>query len=164
MKFALIELSPLDSLRTVRPRGPELSAGLLEAGWRDGRVTRRYYYVRHSSTTVGGRDVTTLQTRMVKLSKKTLLLVSQPAPWQLSRVCTRRSCLSQSTTPVGRLPSALSHRLFQEFSLLIGGQITTGFRYLPPNCQNQQARGCSTQSKPKRVLIALPQSCLVYRC
>lgn len=70
MTFALIELSSLDSLRTVRPGGPELSADLLDAGWRDGWVTRRYYYVRHGSTMVGGRDVITLQTRMVKLSKE----------------------------------------------------------------------------------------------
>ncbi|KAJ6090001.1 hypothetical protein N7467_005217 [Penicillium canescens] len=66
MTFALIELPSLDLLGAVWVGAlPELPAELLDDGWRDGWVTRRYYFVRLGSERVGGRIVHMIRTRMV---------------------------------------------------------------------------------------------------
>ncbi|KAJ5084996.1 hypothetical protein N7532_009767 [Penicillium argentinense] len=66
MTFALIELPSLDLLGAVWVGAlPELPAELLDDGWRDGWVTRRYYYVRLGSERIGGRTVHKIRTRMV---------------------------------------------------------------------------------------------------
>ncbi|KAH8748113.1 phenazine biosynthesis-like protein [Diaporthe sp. PMI_573] len=68
MSFALIELSSLELLGDVQTGTPELPAELLDEGWRDDWVTRRYYFVRLGSEEVGGRTVQRLRTRMVKFA------------------------------------------------------------------------------------------------
>ncbi|KAJ4174224.1 hypothetical protein NW754_004639 [Fusarium falciforme] len=68
MSFALIELPSLELLGDVQIGAPELPADLLDDGWRDGWVTRRYYFVRLGSEEVGGRTVQRVRTRMVKLT------------------------------------------------------------------------------------------------
>lgn len=68
MSFALIELPSLDLLGEVQIGAPELPAELLDHGWRDGWVTRRYYFVRLGSDEVGGRTIQRIRTRMVKLA------------------------------------------------------------------------------------------------
>ncbi|KAJ6052779.1 hypothetical protein N7460_003313 [Penicillium canescens] len=66
MTFALIELPSLDLLGAVWVGAlPELPAELLDDGWRDGWVTRRYYFVRLGTERVGGRVVHRIRTRMV---------------------------------------------------------------------------------------------------
>jgi predicted PhzF superfamily epimerase YddE/YHI9 len=66
MTFALIELTSLDLLGAVWVGAlPELPVELLDDGWRDGWVTRRYYFVRLGSERVGGRIVHRIRTRMV---------------------------------------------------------------------------------------------------
>jgi predicted PhzF superfamily epimerase YddE/YHI9 len=70
MTFALIEQPSLEHLGAVTVGGrPDLPAELLDDGWRDGWVTRRYYFVRMSSKCVdGGRTVHKIRTRMIKLT------------------------------------------------------------------------------------------------
>lgn len=69
MTFILIELPSLEVLNAVRiGGGPELPADLLDDGWRDGWVTRRYYFVRTGSRAVDGRQLRSIRTRMIKLT------------------------------------------------------------------------------------------------
>jgi predicted PhzF superfamily epimerase YddE/YHI9 len=70
MTFALIELPSLEHLGAVTVGSrPDFPVELLDDGWRDGWVTRRYYFVRLSSQCVdGGRAVHKIRTRMVKLT------------------------------------------------------------------------------------------------
>ncbi|KAJ0417352.1 Diaminopimelate epimerase-like protein [Aspergillus carlsbadensis] len=69
MTFALIELPSLEALGAVTVGSrPDLPADLLDAGWRDGWVTRRYYFVRLGCGSVDGRNVHRIRTRMVKLA------------------------------------------------------------------------------------------------
>ncbi|CAG8090714.1 unnamed protein product [Penicillium nalgiovense] len=68
MTFALIELPSLEVLGTAQVGGmPDLPVSLLDDGWCDGWVTRRYYYVRLGSELIGGRMVHRIRTRLVKL-------------------------------------------------------------------------------------------------
>ncbi|KAL0932616.1 isomerase [Colletotrichum truncatum] len=68
MTFALIELPSLELLAGVQVGAHELPASLLDEGWRDGWVTRRYYFVRTGSEKIGSRTVQKVRTRMVKLT------------------------------------------------------------------------------------------------
>ncbi|KAK1144217.1 hypothetical protein N8T08_005630 [Aspergillus melleus] len=66
MSFALIELSSLELLGAVRVGAmPELPVDLLDDSWREGWTTRRYYFVRLGSESIGGRSVHKIRTRMV---------------------------------------------------------------------------------------------------
>ena len=66
MTFALIELPSLELLGAVWVGAlPELPSELLDEGWRDGWVTRRYYFVRLGSEWISGRTVHRIRTRMV---------------------------------------------------------------------------------------------------
>ncbi|KAL5332402.1 hypothetical protein BJX70DRAFT_134465 [Aspergillus crustosus] len=70
MAFALIELPSLEVLESLPVGGgselPELSADLLDEGWSNGWVTRRYYFVRLGSETRNGKTVHQLRTRLVR--------------------------------------------------------------------------------------------------
>jgi PhzF family phenazine biosynthesis protein len=67
MTFALIELPSLELLGAVRVGHPfVLPASLLDDEWRDGWVTRRYYYVRLGSEESGGRMKHRVRTRLIK--------------------------------------------------------------------------------------------------
>ncbi|KAH8428367.1 PhzF family phenazine biosynthesis protein [Aspergillus melleus] len=66
MTFALIELSSLELLGSVRVGAlSELPVDLLDDSWREGWATRRYYFVRLGSESIGGRCVHKIRTRMV---------------------------------------------------------------------------------------------------
>jgi PhzF family phenazine biosynthesis protein len=67
MTFALIELPCLDHLNAVRVgAGPHIPVELLDEGWRDGWVTRRYYYVLLETENVGDTFIQQVRTRMIK--------------------------------------------------------------------------------------------------
>jgi PhzF family phenazine biosynthesis protein len=67
MTFALIELPSLELLGAARVGEPSvLRADLLDDEWRDGWVTRRYYYVRLGSEESGGKTKHHIRTRLIK--------------------------------------------------------------------------------------------------
>jgi predicted PhzF superfamily epimerase YddE/YHI9 len=69
MTFALIELPSLDHLNAVRVgAGSHLPVELLDKGWRDGWVTRRYYYVLLDCENVGDTLTQQVRTRMIKVT------------------------------------------------------------------------------------------------
>jgi PhzF family phenazine biosynthesis protein len=69
MTFALIELPSLDHLNAVRVgAGSHLPVELLDEGWRDGWVTRRYYYVLLDCENLGDTMSQQVRTRMIKVT------------------------------------------------------------------------------------------------
>lgn len=69
MTFALIELPSLELLGAACVGAmPAIPVELLDNGWRDGWVTRRYYFVRLGSERAGSRTIHRIRARMVKLT------------------------------------------------------------------------------------------------
>ncbi|CAM1510949.1 Fc.00g084620.m01.CDS01 [Cosmosporella sp. VM-42] len=68
MTFVLVELQSLESLASAQIGIPgALPVEMLDAGWRDGWATRRYYYVKLGSERDSrGRVVHKMRTRMIK--------------------------------------------------------------------------------------------------
>lgn len=69
MTFALIKLSSVKELGVPEHQIlPEYPGSLLDEGWRDGWVTRRYYYVEIESDFQGASRAVRLRTRMLRLT------------------------------------------------------------------------------------------------
>lgn len=68
MTFALIEVQSLEVLDIANVGAMlDLPAELLDDGWKEGWVTRRYYFVRLGSERFDDRVVHRIRTRLVKL-------------------------------------------------------------------------------------------------
>jgi predicted PhzF superfamily epimerase YddE/YHI9 len=124
MTFALIELPSLEHLGAVTVGGrPDLPAELLDDGWRDGWVTRRYYFVRLSShqSAEGGRTVHKIRTRMIKLT------MEDPATG--SAACALSSYLSlyvlQDRSATFEITQGVE--MGRESKLLLDIEVATGF-------------------------------------
>jgi predicted PhzF superfamily epimerase YddE/YHI9 len=122
MTFALIELPSLELLGAVAVGArPDLPAELLDDGWRDGWVTRRYYFVRLGSQCVdGGRTVHKIRTRMIKLT------MEDPATG--SAACALSSYLSlyELQEPSVTFEITQGVEMGRESKLLIDAEVGTG--------------------------------------
>ncbi|KAL2861918.1 hypothetical protein BJX68DRAFT_223498 [Aspergillus pseudodeflectus] len=122
MTFALIELPSLEVLGAVAVGArPDLPAELLDDGWRDGWVTRRYYFVRLGSQCGdGGRTVHQIRTRMVKLT------MEDPATG--SAACALSSYLSlyELQEPSVTFEITQGVEMGRESKLLIDAEVGTG--------------------------------------
>lgn len=128
MTFVLIELSSLEVLNAVKiGAGPETPVDLLDAGWRDGWVTRRYYFVRTGSKIVNGRQVHSIRTRMIKLT------MEDPATGSAACALSSYLSLHQSDEQSARYEITQGVEMGRESTILIdveAGQDAEGARRL----------------------------------